>query len=90
MRVDQLAGRVATPFQTSEQQIFHDSVEAEVTFGLTHIELDRTQVWQRMEDALRRTGLLEQTHRQPLDLDRASRRMVAIARLLARKPRGIL
>lgn len=90
LRADQLAGRVATLFQTPEQQIFHDTVEAEVTFGLTHIGLDRTQVRQRVEDALRRTGLLEQDHRHPLDLDHASRRMVAMACLLARKPRVIL
>jgi len=90
LRADQLAGRVATLFQTPEQQIFHDTVEAEVMFGLKHIRLDRTQVQQRVEDALRRTDLLEQARRHPLDLDHASRRMVAMASLLARTPRVIL
>jgi len=89
-RPDQLASLIGTLFQVPEQQIFHESVYREVAFGLQQAGHARHNVRHRVTETLQRTGLVDEANRHPLDLDHASRRLVALASILALSPRVIL
>ena len=85
-----LARTVGTVFQSPEQQIFKSRVSDEVSFGPKQLGLSAQQVDQRVKEALVRTGLQEFASAHPLDLNRTSRRFVALASALAMKPRLLL
>ena len=85
-----LARTVGTVFQSPEQQIFKSRVFDEVSFGPKQLGLSVQQVDQRVKEASVRTGLQEFAYAHPLDLNRTSRRFVALASALAMKPRLLL
>jgi energy-coupling factor transport system ATP-binding protein len=85
-----LARVVGTVFQSPEQQIFNSHVTDEVSFGPRQLGLNRRQVEQRVKEALARTRLEDVASAHPLDLDRTTRRFVAVASALAMKPRLLL
>ena len=85
-----LARTVGSVFQSPEQQIFEARVRDEVEFGPRQFGWNRTEIEERTQEALARTGLTESADAHPLDLDRASRRFVALASVLSMQPRLLL
>ncbi len=85
-----LARRVATAFQTPEQQIFASRVVDEISFGPKQLGYSRTQMQEAVAAAMDRTGLSSLAESHPLDLSHAGRRFVALASALAQKPRLLL
>lgn len=76
-------------FQYPEYQLFETTVEKDVGFGLKHSSLSRSEVKERVKWALETTGFIFEAVRSqpPLALSGGEKRRVAIAGVLAVKPK---
>lgn len=89
--VKQLVTKVGYVFQNPDHQIFNDSVEKEIAYGPRNIGLPETEVLKRVKDAALVAGVGPDhfaTH--PFFLTKGLRQRVAIASILALKPRTII
>ncbi len=78
------AARIGFLFQDAERQIFHSTVADEVLFSLRDEPLSPGERMERLDAALRATGLRGKEKSHPLDLNAAERRMVAVASIAVR------
>jgi energy-coupling factor transport system ATP-binding protein len=85
-----LARQVGFVFQNPDHQIFHDTVEKEVAFGLKNIGLPLSEIITRVTDSLISVGLLDQRQTYPFDLSKGQRQRVALASVLAMRPQVIV
>jgi energy-coupling factor transport system ATP-binding protein len=81
-----LATRVGLVFQNPATQLFCLTVQEEVAFGPRNLGLDEDAVRERVDWALRATGLEERRGRAPLDLSGGGQQRLAIAAALALRP----
>jgi energy-coupling factor transport system ATP-binding protein len=88
--VDEIARTVGLVFQDPSDQLFGRSVEREVAFGPRNLRLDRALVDQLVDQALAITGLDSQRTRNPYDLGVSTRKLVALASVLAMDPAVLL
>jgi energy-coupling factor transport system ATP-binding protein len=89
--VKQLVTKVGYVFQNPDHQIFNDSVEKEIAYGPRNIELPEDEVKARVKEAAAVAGVGPDhfaTH--PFFLTKGLRQRVAIASILALKPRTII
>ncbi|MHB9112062.1 MAG: ATP-binding cassette domain-containing protein [Thermoleophilia bacterium] len=86
------AGSIGLTFQSPENCLFEKSVLDDVAFSPRRQGLDEQEVKKRVADALAATGMrLEQFgHRSPFSLSTGEQRRVALAGVLAMKPRALL
>lgn len=87
-----LRQEVGLVFQYPEQQIFADHVYDEIAFGPRNMNLNSVDIDHRVREAMHQTGLdFERYHeRRTTDLSSGEKRRVAIASILALKPRHLL
>lgn len=81
-----LAADVGMVFQNPEDQLVAMSVEEEIAFGPENLGLPRSEIKERVDEAL---GLLNITHlreRSPHELSSGQQQKVAIASILAMRP----
>ncbi|MDQ3492589.1 MAG: energy-coupling factor ABC transporter ATP-binding protein, partial [Chloroflexota bacterium] len=88
--VDEIAGTVGLVFQDPSDQLFGRSVEREVSFGPRNLRLDTALVERLVDQALAMTGLGSQRTRNPYDLGVSTRKLVALASVLAMDPAVLL
>ncbi|MFW5867517.1 MAG: energy-coupling factor ABC transporter ATP-binding protein [Armatimonadota bacterium] len=88
--VQQLAAQVGYLFQNPDHQIFSSTVREEVAFGPRNIGADEDEVSERVEEALEATELSGWGERDPFVLTRGERQRVALASVLACRPRVIV
>mgnify|MGYP001772763262 CR=1 FL=1 len=74
-------------FQNPENQLFFNSVERELAFGLENLGLPRSEIARRVEEALRKYRLLELRDRSPFELSGGQQQRVAIASVMVMNPR---
>lgn len=79
-------------FQYPEYQLFETTVERDVAFGLKHSGLSRSEVLRRVQWALETMGFSFEAIRSqsPLALSGGEKRRVAIAGVLAMKPKILI
>jgi energy-coupling factor transport system ATP-binding protein len=82
-RVAQLARHVGLSFQNPDDQLFHDSVEAEVRYGPKNLKFDEERADETVERAIERLDLTDARERNPYDLGMPRRKRVAVASVLA-------
>jgi energy-coupling factor transporter ATP-binding protein EcfA2 len=85
--VAELATRVGIVFQDPETQFLQTTVEAEVAFGPENLGLPVAEIERRVTWALRAVGLTELRRRAPAHLSGGEQQRVAIAAILAMRPR---
>lgn len=87
-----LRQEVGMVFQYPEQQIFADHVYDEIAFGPRNMKLDSGEVNLRVKEAMGRTGLdfIRYRERKTTELSSGEKRRVALAGILALKPRHLL
>ena len=81
--VAELASRVGFAFQNPEDQIFKNSVRAEVAFGPRNLGLNEAEVNLNVSEALDMVGLLEAADEHPYDLNASERKLVTLAGAVA-------
>lgn len=77
-------------FQNPDDQLFCPSVRDDVAFGPLNLGLSKSEVEDRVTEALLMTGMLEQADRAPHHLSGGEKRMVSIAGVLAMRPRLVI
>lgn len=77
-------------FQNPDDQLFTTRVRDDVTFGPKNMNLEKEKVAKLVHSALAATGVEHLSERVPQNLSGGEKSMVAIATVLAMKPRAIL
>lgn len=87
----ELRSQVGLVFQYPEHQLFEVDVFSDVCFGPKNLGLPKKEVELRAFDALKKVGLPEEFYYQsPFDLSGGQKRRVAIAGVLAMKPKVLI
>jgi energy-coupling factor transport system ATP-binding protein len=90
VRVADLAGEVGFVFQDFEAQLFSTSALEELVFGLEQIGVPPAEMEERARSALDAVGLVGFERRDPTTLSGGEKQRLAIASLLAARPRLLL
>ena len=83
----ELRARVGLVFQDPDDQLFMPTVREDVAFGPLNLGLERDEVARRVEEALGAVRMGDAADRAPHQLSMGERRRVAIATVLAMRPR---
>ncbi len=86
-RISQIVGTV---LQDPERQILGARVAAEVAFGLENLGLSRSEIRQRLEEALEHLGISHLRDRETFLLSGGEKQKVALAGVLAMRPSILL
>jgi cobalt/nickel transport system ATP-binding protein len=82
--------RVGIVFQNADDQLFMPTVFDDVAFGPLCLGLDAPEVRRRVAEALEQVGAADLADRAPYHLSGGEKRRVALATVLAMRPRAIL
>lgn len=77
-------------FQNQDDQLFCPSVKDDVAFGPTNMGLSKREVEARVQEALATIGIEELAERPPHQLSGGEKRLVALAGVLAMRPRLVI
>jgi energy-coupling factor transport system ATP-binding protein len=86
----ELSRTVGLVFQDPESQFFSMTVEDEVAFGLESLALSPSEIERRVGEALEMVGAAALRHRSPLELSGGEKQRVALAAVLAMRPRVLV
>ena len=87
VRARQIVGMV---FQDSDSQIVGETVYDDVVFGPENLCLDKSEVKKRVSEALKSVGLEDFADQRPYLLSGGEKRRLAVAGILAMKPRVVV
>ena len=82
-KIRQKAGMV---FQNPDNQIIGTVVEEDVGFGPENMGVPTDEIWKRVDDSLKKTGMTAYRYQSPNKLSGGQKRRVAIAGVLAMNP----
>lgn len=82
----ELATHIGFVFQNPENQLFSLSVERDVGFGLENLGVPREEAIERVQWAMRATGVYELRDKAPHELSGGQQQRAAIAGILAMRP----
>lgn len=85
-----LAQKVGLLFQNPENQIFMFSVERDIAFGLENLGVPRDEMRRRVDEVMKKLGIVPLAHRAPHELSDGQKQRVALAGVLAMRPRLII
>ena len=86
-KVRQTAGMV---FQNPDNQIIGTVVEEDVGFGPENMGVPTDEIWKRVDDSLKKTGMTAYRYQSPNKLSGGQKQRAAVARALITEPRLIL
>jgi energy-coupling factor transporter ATP-binding protein EcfA2 len=86
----EMAKSVGLVFQNPENQLFALSIEKDVAFGLENLGMPREEMRERVEWALKLTGISDLRERSPHEVSGGQQQRVAIAAVLAMQPEIIV
>jgi len=86
----EMAKHVGLVFQNPENQLFALSVEKDVAFGLENNAVPRAEMRQKVDWALKETGIYGIRERSPHEISGGQQQRVAIASVLAMQPEIIV
>ncbi len=85
--VAEIAREIGLVMQNPDHQLFLDSVEKEVVFGLKQLGFSEDEIKEQTERTLTSLGLEGLSERSPFTLSGGERKRVALASVLATEPR---
>ncbi len=85
-----LAQTVGFLFQNPENQIFMFTVERDIAFGLENLGVPRPEMRRRVDEAIGLLGIEDLAQRAPHELSDGQKQRVALAGVLAMRPRLII
>ena len=86
-RVGEQAGMV---FQNPDNQIIGTVVEEDVGFGPENMGVPTDEIWKRVDDSLKKTGMTAYRYQSPNKLSGGQKQRVAIAGVVAMRPSCIV
>jgi len=90
MKMAELSQQVGTLLQDPERQIVGSYVLNEVAFGLENLGLPRAEILRRVDETLDYLGILHLRDRETFNLSGGEKQKVALAGVLAMRPRILL
>lgn len=87
LKVRQTAGMV---FQNPDNQIIGTVVEEDVGFGPENMGVPTDEIWKRVDDSLKKTGMTAYRYQSPNKLSGGQKQRVAIAGVVAMRPSCIV
>ena len=82
---------VGIVFQYPEHQLFEETVESDNAFGPKNFGLSDEEISARVDEAMRQVGLSDELKKfSPFELSGGQRRRVALAGILALKPKYLI
>lgn len=81
---------VGMVFQNPDNQIVGTVVEEDVGFGPENLGLDTKEIWKRVDESLEKVGMQQFRYDSPNKLSGGQKQKVAIAGILALKPKCIV
>ena len=88
--IQEIRQRVGMVFQNPDNQIVGMSVEEDVAFGPGNLRLNPMEIQERVAAALTVVGMKDYAQRAPHTLSNGEKQLVAIAGVLAMRPRCII
>ena len=85
-----LRSKVAIVLQNPDDQIFGQTVEADIAYGPTNMKLPRDEIKKRVEEAMFLTGTAELRDKNTNQLSYGQRKRVALAGAIAMKPEVLI
>jgi cobalt/nickel transport system ATP-binding protein len=85
-----LRSKVAVVLQNPDDQVFGQTVEADIAYGPRNMKLPEEEVKQRVEEALFQTGLGDLRSKNTLQLSYGQRKRLALAGALAMRPEVLI
>ena len=83
--------KIGLVFQYPEYQLFEETVYKDISFGPRNMKLGEGEIDERVREAARLTGVGEELfERSPLELSGGQKRRVAIAGVMAMRPRVLI
>jgi len=82
--------KIGILFQDPDDQIFMPTVEEDIAFGPTNLNLDSNEIDRRIKEAIIATGLQGYEKRAPHHLSIGEKKRVAIAGVLSMRPKTML
>jgi len=82
--------RVGIVFQSPDSQLFSPTVEDEVAFAPENLCIERNEIALRVKEALSAVGMLGYSDFSPEDLSGGQKQLVAIAAVIAMRPKAII
>lgn len=83
--------KIGMVFQYPESQIFEETIENEIAFGPKNLNLSEEEISKRVEDSMQLVGLdFDLKSRSPFELSGGQKRKVAIAGVIAMKPKYLI
>ena len=83
--------KVGLVFQYPEYQLFEETVYQDIAFGPRNMRLSEAEIDERVRESARLTGVGEELfERSPLELSGGQKRRVAIAGVMAMRPRVLI
>jgi energy-coupling factor transport system ATP-binding protein len=89
-QVRDLAGEIGMVFQDFESQLFSTTVAHEVAFAMERVGMPREEILARLAPALDAVGLRSFEERDPTTLSGGQKQRLAIASVLALRPRVVV
>ena len=86
-KIRQKAGMV---FQNPDNQIIGTVVEEDVVFGPENMGVPTDEIWKRVDDSLKKTGMTAYRYQSPNKLSGGQKQRVAIAGVVAMRPSCIV
>lgn len=87
----QLRSTVGMVFQYPEHQLFEETINQEIAFGPKNLNLSQQQVDERVKWAMQTVGIpIQWREKSPFDLSGGQKRRVAIAGVLAMRPKVLI
>jgi energy-coupling factor transporter ATP-binding protein EcfA2 len=90
LKIPEMAQTVGTLLQDPERQIVASNVYNEIAFGPENLGLPRGEIWERIEQAMKRLKLEHLQERETFNLSGGEKQKVALAGLLAMNPSILL
>ena len=83
--------KIGMVFQYPEYQLFEETVEKDISFGPKNFGLSEEEVSARVDESMKQVGLAEELKNvSPFELSGGQKRRVAIAGILALKPKYLI